>query len=196
LKEHIEIAVLASGPSMNRGIAERALTWRSKARERRIMVVNETWRLCPTADYAYAGDYGWFAHRYADARREFQGQFWSGGDYVCLRYPEVRYVHRVSGLGIPSDVSICTGSAKGYGNSGFQAVCLAATVLRAREIHIAGFDCGYRGLARHWHEDYINPLTNAPDTSEWRSSLSSLAIACKLRGIKVHDGCDFEIAGE
>lgn len=150
------VTVIASGPSLTRADADYA-----RARVDRVIAVNESWRMCPTADVLYAADRAWWLTR-QPKRDEFTGECWTQQRHWEGMNPYAAGLHVItSELGVgaapPGAEYVYTGH-----NSGFQALSLAV-VWGARRVVLLGFDM--KTAARiHWHDDYSEPqLRNARD---------------------------------
>jgi len=145
------------------------------------MVINRSFELAPWADALYAVDRNFWA--YYPAAREFAG-LKIGGDDACARFPELARV-RVAFDGLyPSDAPQRgpVGTVGGGGNSGFQALNLAAQ-FGASRILLAGFDF----LLSHWHADHVAPCRNpkASTLAEWRETLDEAAPVYRAWGVDV-----------
>lgn len=173
------IVCAASGPSLT---AEQcAIVTAAQARgECRIIVVNETWRLMPSADVLYAADGAYYALRLVELRANFSGDLWTQQQGHCKlngnkREPwadaaprlGINIVRSVAGAGIVPD-AVCRG-----GNSGHQAIGLAA-LFGARRIVLIGYDLQRTGGATHWHGAHAKPLTNGNPAS-WIPHFDTLA---------------------
>lgn len=131
------IAILASGPSMSREVADAVRDAGIPA-----IVINNTFRLAPWATMLYAADVEWWASN--PAAKDFEGMKVS-----CQMVRGVQYIKHTGVMGFDPDVSaIRTG-----GNSGYQALHIAAHA-RAARVLLCGFDM--HGL--HWHPEHEAPL--------------------------------------
>ncbi len=136
---NVDTVTIASGPSLTQEDVDAVVRWRDAAPARAIIAINESCKICPTANICYAGDYAWFAARFESAKSVFHGEFWTGDDYAPLQWPNVHGVRRIRGTRLPA---AGTGIAAGgiWGHSGFQAWALAVNVLGARGIALLGYD--------------------------------------------------------
>lgn len=115
-------AILAGGPSLNKGIAEAAL-----ASGAMVVVVNDSWKLAPTADILFACDEKWWAEN-PDAMK------FSGQKIACQKVPDVDFVE---------PVGIRPGS-----NSALQATCWVMKYVD--RVALFGVDLRDDQLT-HWH---------------------------------------------
>lgn len=72
----------------------------------------------------------------------------------------------------------------GGGNSGYQAVHLAAT-FGARRIALIGFDMQRTGGKEHWHGKHEGKLPNGQGFPRWIRAFSPLADDLRLLGVEV-----------
>ncbi len=151
--------VVATGPSLSKADAERVSRAR-KARpdNLRVLVVNDAYRLIPSADVLYACDAKWW--RAHEGVTGFAGERWTQDvgaeqDLVVQRFA-LRCVKSVAG-----DVPSFSGVRIAQGlNSGFQAVNFAAGRGSTR-IVLLGFDMGVGPDARkHFFGDHAEPKLN------------------------------------
>lgn len=181
LPAYREAMVLASGPSLTQMDAAVGLVWRDAAYGRGLIVVNSTYKMVPDADVLYAGDKAWFDQYAVDAARSFRGQVWTGSAAVVRDWPSVRLVRRVSGDVLPQD-GICVGWP--MGNSGLQAICLAA-LCGARRVCLLGFDGGPSGGRTHWHEAHHSPLKPCHESGLWPAMFERAAAQLADRRVEV-----------
>jgi hypothetical protein len=165
--------VIAAGGSARETVSR--MPWRPRA-----IVVNRSHELAPWADVLYAAD-GAFWRHYAEARA-FAGLKVSvtSTEQEFKRHGLVRaHVDRAGhGRVLRSPV----GTLGAGGNSGFQAVNLAAQ-LGARRVVLIGFD--FKG--RHWHDDHAKPLRN-PDPSgmlRWVGHMDAAAEQYRAWGVEI-----------
>lgn len=149
----------------------------------RTVVVNLAFRLIPRADMLYAADSGFWLV-YADAR-DF-GSVKVAADerarFYCKNV-EVAEIARRQGRKVDSLVRAPAGTVGyGGGNSGFQAVNLAAQAGAAR-ILLAGFE--FRG--EHWHGSHPPGLRNpsARQLENWRDKMDAAAADFETWGVDV-----------
>lgn len=146
------VTVCASGPSMTRVDAERA-------HDRSLtIVINETWKLLPCADYLYAADADWWVDR-APSADEFRGARLSqtvGWRERSVDPPPFKY-KLIHGHAPPCKT---TGTIYSGSNSSFQAMQIAI-LMGARRVVLLGLDLsvGPDGQS-HWHGDYDDPKFN------------------------------------
>lgn len=167
------VVVAASGPSQR---AEDLTDARGRAV---VVAINETWRLCPWAAALYACDARWWRLRGPTATA-FAGLRIAGFEPAdgCLHVGVAR------GVGVMR----WAGPLGAGGNSGFQAINLAARC-GATRIVLTGFDMG-RGVAgeSHWHGDHVAPGLTNPEAAMLRNSarlLDAAAPDLAARGVTV-----------
>lgn len=125
----------------------------------RVIVVNETWRLCPSADVLYAADWSWWQTR-APAPEAFPGERWT----TPTAWPKKLHsllatLHTVET--VPGDrILDAPPFHHGY-NSSFQAMQLAR-YWGAHRIVFLGLDMKHAGTLTHWHDNHERPLANSP----------------------------------
>ena len=176
-------AVLASGPSMSREVAELV-----RGRVRVIAVNNQgidtevNGRLEPAlagwADVLYAADAKWW-QCYKDRALKFAGlkvTIRSG-----LPFKEVYSLHQSpQRVFDPRPTHIASG-----GNSGYQAVHLAAH-FGVKEVWLCGFDMLASDKRKHWFGNYASPRLNSrPNFNTWIAAFGKLAPVLAARGITV-----------
>jgi len=153
-----EAVCIASGPSLTREDCALVKAWQGESRG--VVVVNNTYVLCPWADALYAMDNEWWRVHLGCVYNYFTGTLYSRyGNYGT---------HRVADHGR---------------NSGAGAILLAAS-LGAKRILLLGYDC-QTGERKHWHEDHEKPLGNCESMIHWpghfqkvKDSIESEVINC------------------
>jgi hypothetical protein len=160
------VAVLASGPSMSRAVADDVFAAGIPA-----IVVNDTYLLAPWADMLYAADAAWWAAHPGAA--DFQGLRVTVQDVGCA------LKLRCSG---PAGFDPHPGAVRSGGHSGHQAVHIAMHA-GARRILLCGFDM--RGT--HWHGPHPEPLRNtaAGTFGRWIEAFAELGAAARQLGIEI-----------
>lgn len=146
------VCIIASGPSLTADDAALARKYMH-----RVIVVNESWRMCPDADVLYGADESWWTHR-RPTMDEFKGERWTQDKSWTRTKPEgVQTIRAEHGRNIapPGADHVFTGS-----NSGYQALGLAV-VWGAKCITFLGLDLqSAKDGMNHWHGDHPQPLTN------------------------------------
>lgn len=135
----ITFVCIASGPSLTADDCEKVRKWRQAGTAkdvRKVVVTNNTYQLCPWADYLYAMDRKWWEVMKPDF----------SGEKISI----------ISGLN-----GVTKTRAKAGGNSGAGAI-LFAKHHGARKIILLGYDLkpNSDGL-RHWHGAHVGILGNA-----------------------------------
>lgn len=116
----VDVAVLATGPSMSQAVAD-SVRGRCRA-----VVVSDAWRLAPWADALVSGDAAWW-------RAHPDALTFAGRRFAAVEVPGVEIVPGQSGI-----------------NSGLIAVKVAFTYLKARTVRLYGFDMhGDHFFGRH-----------------------------------------------
>lgn len=146
----------------------------------RIIAVNNSHQLVPSADALYAADHSWWCHHGGVPR--FDGVKVSGDQRTTrmgwgVEYVKVMAVNRMV-FGEPGVVG------RGSGSSGFQAINLAIN-WGARRLILVGFDMAPG--RKHWHQDHSGRLSN-PSTSLmdlWAKSLDNAHTSLRAMGIEV-----------
>lgn len=145
------------------------------------LAVNRGFELAPWADVLYAADAS-FWERYPAALQfprlkcsAMAQKLKPGHDVV-----RVGIFRDAEGRDRPMRGPI--GTVAGGGNSGFQAVNLAAQ-FGARRIVLVGFDFG----GPHWHGDHAAPLRNPRQSTlaEWRQTMDAAAPVYAEWGVEV-----------
>ncbi len=166
------VSILASGPSMNAAVVD-------SVHGEPTIAINTTFQLAPWATMLYAADGQWW-ERYRKTALNFAGL------KVTLapeQFPELLTLQRghLNGLDLdPTKVNL-------GGNSGYQAVCIAATA-GAKRINLYGFDM--RSDVKHhhhWHGVHPSPLRNHGESiyERWIKNFNELAPILKSRGVEV-----------
>lgn len=162
------VAVLASGESMSRAVAD-------TVRGMPTIVVNNTYRLAPWADLLYAADAAWWQVHAQDAL-VFEGLKVTA--QAAVMFPQVLLLTESGKDGYdPNPSCIRTG-----GNGGYAAVHIAAQG-GAAQIRLHGFNmCG-----GHWHDDHPEPLRNTRQGTfaKWIARFETLACELSRRGVDV-----------
>lgn len=169
--------IVGSGPSA--AGAERSLA--SRGRSVHVIAVNDSWRLCPDADVAYACDGAWWKARQGLA--SFQGLRLTHDAGACALFPGLRQV----GIARGRDEILASepGVLGDGGNSGFQAINLAVQC-GARQLILVGFDMRLdRGI--HWHGKHGRGLNNpnGANVARWRCIIDGCAPQLAAMGVSV-----------
>jgi hypothetical protein len=167
--------IVASGPSAT------SVDLRPAIGETKFVVVNNSWRLAPWADYLFAADYKWWQG--CNGCSDFAG--WKVT--TDRRAAEIKEWNLLRLVALLSDDRIqTTGTVVGWGgNSGFQALNMVV-LFKCTRIILVGFDATIRhGL--HWHDPYDrvseNPTSNK--TLRWQRSIDGAAVSLGGIGVRV-----------
>lgn len=170
------VAIVASGPSAKQA-SPAQLSGRAK-----VIAIKKSLELAPFADAVYGCDYPWW--RSVGGLPDFKGLRLSYAPKACDQFGCVR-------VEIPTPMRDellfgKTGAVGGGGNSGFQALNLAAQ-LGARRVLLVGIDCQDRSGA-HWYgrnnwQGGGNPGEN--NFKRWRAAFMTAAKQLEERGVEV-----------
>lgn len=131
--------LLAGGPSLIGFDAERL---RGRGR---IITINDSYRLCPWADVLYFCDRAWWYRH----RAEIQ-QVVTGGCIVTLENRQIEGMHSLRSSGKTGLETDDRAAIRNGGNSGYQAIGVAAH-LGATRIVLLGYDMHCANGRTHWH---------------------------------------------
>lgn len=149
----------------------------------RVIAINRSYELFQWAEVLYAADSG-FWREYRDARA-FKGWRYSADDSIRSIAPDVTPVtiarDRRTNARLTEMVRGPVGVVGYGGNSGFQAVNLAAQFGAARILLCLDY-CG-----KHWHPDHSKRLRNPTPSqlAQWARDLDSQAETLCAWGIEV-----------
>jgi hypothetical protein len=147
------------------------------AREVRLIVVNRSWELAPWADLCYGADAQWW--RGAANCPGF------AGIKVCGQAIEFRDVAHIKVDSKAQGLSLDPAMLVSGGNSGYQAVNLAA-LAGASRILLVGFDMrAGPGGALHWHPPHRarNPFPHR--MGEWAAKFRDMVPGLATLGVEV-----------
>lgn len=169
------VVCIASGPSLTKEDCALVQEWRGAADDRKVIVVNTSYKLAPWADVLYAADKEWWENYSARVKREFQGQCWTQvpvgdrNDAVAKFGLKCVRLERYPGLN-PK-----TGFINGGGNSGYQAVGMAYQAGAIR-IVLLGYDMGGNAEGQtHWHPEHKWWMPQIlRDYANWRTQFNRL----------------------
>lgn len=141
------------------------------------IAVNDSYRLCPHANFLYACDGDWWDTHIKSVRRIFSGELWT----QCLPTSEKYSLSRIEGDGKPG-----LGLEKiHFGNSsGYQAVNLAY-LWGAKEIILLGYDCQKIDGKSHWFGEHPDSLRADSKYNDWVNYYNQMAKDLKAKGVKV-----------
>lgn len=166
--------VFASGPSLTQ---EDADACRGLARA---IAVNATFARVPWADVLYAADLRFWRVYSPDIEAcGFLGERWSSSESARAFFG-CRLVAKGAGEGF----SRMPGTINGGGNSGYQAVHLAASWGCSR-IVLLGMDMQRTGGLPHWHGVHKGQLPNGQGFRHWIHRFGFLARDLRRLGVEV-----------
>lgn len=145
----------------------------------KVIVVNASYKLAPWADILYAADHNFWRVYLPDIRKRFTGELWSVSEQAQQQYGTYWIRHgRQAGFNDDPD------AINGGGNSGYQAIHLAAT-FGAQRITLLGFDMQRTWGREHWHGKHDGKLANGVGFHSWMKQMEPLARDLAERGIVV-----------
>jgi hypothetical protein len=173
------VIVAASGPSFDPAQAGEIEQLRA-ARACRVIAVNDTWRLLPSADLLYACDGEWWTIHGAEVRRARPDlERWTQSADAVQRFglTFIKVDAYASGLTKRSD------TLHGGGGSGYQAVNLAY-LLGARRIALVGFDMQpARDGRQNFFGSHPPGLRTAHPYQRWIREFDALARDLEAAGV-------------
>jgi hypothetical protein len=150
----------------------------------KVIAINESWRLCPWADALYCCDGGLWS--VWDGLPEFAGLKITADQSAADRYGLhlVKVLERTAKPALEPGV-LASGSDTTGGNSGFQALNLAAQLGAGRAVCV-GFDMSL-AAGVHWHGPHGRGLANPkpPTMDAWRRCLDAAASDFAAMGLEV-----------
>ena len=165
-------ACIASGPSLTQSDVDKCLNT-----GRVIYVINDVYKLAPSAHILYACDGDWWdCHKGAE---DFQGQRWTTNDQAADRWGLEHMAgtsQKVFGIEPPM----------AYGkNSGFQAINLAF-LHGHREIWILGYDMGFeQGTKKHYFGEHPRSIDRPSCYGDWIAHFRKAAPLMEENGLKI-----------
>lgn len=146
------IACIASGPSLTEADCNLVSLAGIES-----IVVNSSWRMMPSANHLYAGDFQWWQANGALIPSNIIR--WASSHTTCSAYHTRLFESPINGSF----------------NSGQRAILLARK-LGAERIMLLGYDCSLSG-GIHWHADHSDGLKNPDERSvtRWKREFAELA---------------------
>lgn len=173
------VAIMASGPSLTAEQAEIVRGWREDGDDRRVIVINTTFRLAPWADMLYACDDEWWDFYIPEVRESFRGELWTQ-DRPTAALHHINWVKSERSMGLGRKPGIINQG----GNSGFQAMNVAWQAGAARMI-LLGFDMQATGGKSHWHGNHP-PGIHCPEAyPAWIAAMRQISADLYLEGVPV-----------
>lgn len=172
------VVVVASGPSLDVEQACRVLKAQATGAVR-VIVVNDCWRMIPSADALYAADGAWWDVHVSAVRFAFSGEAWTQDASAAARFG-LRHIAAEKRPGLSRDRALLhTG-----GNSGYQAINLAYH-FGARRIILCCFDMQHTGGKAHWFGNHPPTLRQASRPEAWVPHFDALAADLEDDGVDV-----------
>jgi len=185
--DNYAVAILASGQSLTEEVAAEVYRWRFKfsAADRRVIVVNTSFKRASWADILYACDKAWFDvvdpetnNKYGVSISQFftPEKVWTQEQSAATEYG-FNFIRSARLNGISRDPEFIHQG----GNSGYQAINLAY-LAGAKKILLFGFDMH----GDHWHGPHPSPLfrKNFP-FADWIKRMDYLARDIAQDGVEV-----------
>jgi len=152
-----------------------------------VVVINESFRLCPWADILYSCDMEWWAMRMKDAKKFAGIKLGINDTDNPYKAPGIHKLTIKKHLNrwVREFLMETPGTIGSGGNSGFQMINLLAQ-FGADRIALIGFDMHTKG-GTHWHGLHESPLRN-PDQvrfSIWRETMEAAVPQIAALGIDV-----------
>lgn len=150
----------------------------------RVIVVNDNWRMVPSADALYACDRKWWTVHHASIEASgFAGERWTqdleAAHAFGLDHVQSIRTSRGNGIGLCRTPGVVhTGS-----NSGYQAINLAYH-FGARNIVLLGYDMQRSLGQKHWFGEHPKELTSG-DPSAWVAGFDALGRDLAGEGVRV-----------
>lgn len=153
----------------------------------RVIVVNDTWRLIPSADVLFASDYAWWFYHQAAVRSGFLGELWTSDE----RAGNVLGINRIAIVRKYGGLSNTPGQIVNGGNSGHHAVGIAHA-FGARRILLVGYDMQKAADGRrHWFGEHASTengrrtgLAQAFPVAAWLKHFAVLATDLQRAGVE------------
>lgn len=165
---------IASGPSLTR---EDVSFVRGRGRT---IAVNREFEFAPWADVCYAADYRFWNFYIREGLKDtFSGELWTVDKKAAEQF-NLNFVRRGFGEGY----SMIAGTINTGGNSGYQAIHLAA-YWRASRIVLLGYDMQRTGNKEHHYGVHKGSLPNGRGFPFWIKRMRPLFRDLKKLGIEV-----------
>lgn len=136
-----------------------------------VMVLNESFLICPWADYLFAGDTNWWSHYKELVKKRFLGECYTISLPASKEYPYPTYLEGINREN--SAGGLCKESGKVFngGNSGHMALNLSYHLGYERVV-LLGFDL-YGG---HWFKPSFRPdiLRKASPYEHFKTTLKDI----------------------
>lgn len=162
-----DVVCIASGPSLTQADCDAVKNWRSLGNNRRVIVINSSYKLAPWADVLYACDLKWWNTNYQEAL-SFKNEKWTLSGHAAKKFKALRKAGKIS-----------TG-----GNSGHQSLALAGK-WGARKIILLGYDFQKTNGKAHWHPDHPKGMGNGGNFKKWASKIEVLGQSLKNKNIRI-----------
>lgn len=129
----------------------------------------------------YAADQTFWRVYIEDIKRVFSGELWTVSEVARDQYG-LYWLACMKGEGLSREPNTINSG----GNSGFQAISLAA-LFGAAKIVLLGYDMQRTSGKSHWHGDHRGGLPNGRGFASWAARMAPLAKDLHSRGIEVYN---------
>jgi hypothetical protein len=135
--------------------------------------------MAPWACALYAADFQFWRVYWPEIQRGFRGECWTVSEQARSKFGLYWIQHA-------PDEGLARGPDRinGGGNSGYQAIGLAALFGAARII-LLGYDMQQTGGRVHWHGRHAGGLHNGTHYSRWLPRFAPLALDLAAAGVEV-----------
>ena len=164
--------LIASGPSLKQWQVDYVIQSGCK-----IIVINNNWEICPSADALYACDREWWQRN--KGCPEFKGNKYR----LEVTEPDYLDVFKLENTGHEGLDEKWPGIRTGH-NGGYQAINLAYH-FGVKKIILIGYDMQHTDGKMHWHGDHPRGMNNPVNVSDWIPIYNDLSVVLKEKGIKV-----------
>lgn len=168
------VFIVAGGPSLRK--TDLSLL----PHEANVVVINDSYRLCPRADLLYFCDYKWFQwHR--PAVEAWPGRAVTAAMQAAAECPKLKWIRLGERTGLAeSPDTLNTGR-----NGGYQAINLAVHA-GARRIVLVGFDMAAApDGASHWHGGHRGRPAHPTTWRDWLPHFETIVEPLRARNVTV-----------
>lgn len=164
------IVIIASGPSLDIDQIELI-----KKSDLDTMVINDNYKLLPSADYLFAADLKWWYKNYYEVPDTIRLHTLKGHpQHLSKRLNGAS--QRLIGIDFTPEFGLYDDKIHHGGNSGYMGLQLAR-LLGYNRIILCGFDCQHTYGKRHWFGDHDPKFftKNADDVDRWKENFDKLS---------------------
>ncbi len=172
----ITVVALASGPSLSVEQCDAVRVWRdAQPDQRRVAVINTTFRRAPWADLLYACDGAWWNVYHEEVAATFSGAKWTQDGEAAKKYG-LKFIKSKRDKGLSTQVGVINQGE----SSGYQLLGLLQQA-GAPRVYLLGYD----NKGDHWHGKHPSPLTKTNPFTNWAANYEVFAEDCKLVSFEV-----------